>query len=204
MTAKKCVSDTAKPKASKPKHKTKEKATSSATKKGGKQASLFDKAGKEKIIDLNPKQEVATYEMSLSPIIDKKSYDGFIRTISMRVYSEFDKNLRGMGITRPEVFLVGFDIAKATNDNEVRMANYVSINARLIMERAFIDPLDYARHYMPRVMREAELSGASSEMLSSLVESKVQRDIMMEIRAIAMQHIPDGERYNYINKLKEY
>jgi hypothetical protein len=41
-----------------------------------------------------------------------------------------------------------------------------------------------------------------SSDISAYLEGKVQHDIMMEIRAIAMRHIPEAERYSYRHKLK--
>lgn len=164
-----------------------------------KQASLSDNAPK----NANECNTIATYEMNLSPIVDKKSYDSFIKTISMHIYREFDNNMRNEGIERPEIMLVGFDMKKSVSERDIRMANYVAINSRLIIERAFVDMQDYALKYMPRVMREMSQSECGPDKLAEFVESKVQKDIMMEIRAIAMQHIPDDERYSYVSKLKE-
>ncbi|MCD1295612.1 hypothetical protein CUJ83_11440 [Methanocella sp. CWC-04] len=179
------------------------------TKKGshtrkGKQASLFEPVRKEKTAPEKENTQVKPFEMELSPIIDKKSYDNFIKVISLRIYSDFERSLKSEGIEKPELSLVGFNLAKVSSELETKMANYVCINSRLIMDRAFVDVHDYAARFMPRVIREMHANGASGDHLPEYVESKVQRDIMMEIRAIALQHIPDEERYSYANKLKEF
>jgi hypothetical protein len=70
-----------------------------------------------------------------------------------------------------------------------------------MVEKAFADLPGYAAKHMPRVMRHMEAEGGE---LATRVESKIQRDLTMEIRAFAMQHIPEGERYHYISKLKEF
>ena len=90
----------------------------------------------------------------------------------------------------------------AETQSEVRMSDYLVLNARLIVEKAFVDMQEYAVKHMPRVMREIHATGGDN--LAGYVEGKVQRDLVMEIRAIAMQHIPEGERYRYISKLKEF
>jgi len=158
-----------------------------------KQAPLFGHQAEEYV-------EPANIEASLSPIIDRKSYDRFIKTISLRIYTEFEKTLRDAGVTRPELALVGFDLKKAAADLDVRMSNYVALNARLIREKAFVDGPDYAVKYMPRVMREMQERGTAD--LEGHMESKIQHDIMMEIRTIAMVHIPESERFDYRSKLK--
>lgn len=166
-----------------------------------KQAQLSSEKFKENI-EHKPVEhlEPAHVESSLAPIIDKRSYDHFIKTISLRVYVEFEKTLKDNGVEKPELALVGFDLKKASTESEVRMSNYVALNARLIMERAFVDHRDYASKYMPRVIREMNESG--SEMLHEFMESKLQHDIMMEIRSIAMMHIPEDQRFNYRSMLK--
>ncbi len=146
-------------------------------------------------------EQVAPHEMKLEPITDKRSYDLFLKTIGLRVYHEFETSLRNEGIERPEIALVGFDMEKTTTPAEVRMGDYVALNSRLIVEKAIVDLPEFASEHMPRVMRLRETHGGE---LAALMESKVQRDLVMEIRAIAMQHIPDAERYRYISKLKEF
>lgn len=158
-----------------------------------KQAPLFGQQAEENI-------EPANIEASLSPIADRKSYDRFIKTISLRIYTEFEKTLRDAGVARPELALVGFDLKKAAADLDIRMSNYVALNARLILEKAFVDSYDYAVNYMPRVMREMREKDTAD--LAGHMESKIQHDIMMEIRTIAMVHIPESERFSYRNKLK--
>jgi hypothetical protein len=146
-------------------------------------------------------EQVAPHEMKLEPITDRTSYDRFLKTIALRVYREFETSLRDEGVLRPEITLVGFDIGKTTTPAEVRMGDYVALNARMMVEKAFVNLPEYASKHMPRVMRHMEAEGIE---LAASVESKVQRDLMMEIRAFAMQHIPEGERYHYISKLKEF
>jgi hypothetical protein len=34
-------------------------------------------------------EQLAQYEMKLEPIVDKKTYDNFLKAIAMRVYTEF-------------------------------------------------------------------------------------------------------------------
>jgi hypothetical protein len=144
--------------------------------------------------------EPARIDMSLSPITDKKSYDQFIKVISLRIYVEFEKSLKEAGIEKPELELVGFDLKKAAEGPDVRMAEYVAVNARLIIDRAFTDREDFAAKFMPRVMRAMDEHGSGD--LTMHMESKIQHDIMMEIRAIAMQHIPECDRYSFRHKLK--
>jgi ATP-dependent Clp protease adapter protein ClpS len=145
--------------------------------------------------------ETAHFEMNLSPIIDKRSYDNFIKIISLRIYTEFEKNLHESGVDHPELKLVSFALNKTPTDVDIRMANYVAVNARLVMERAFIDPYSYAEKHMPRVMRQAHEQGMGT--LHECIENKVQHDIMMEIRSIAIMHMPEDERFRHINRLKE-
>jgi hypothetical protein len=145
--------------------------------------------------------ETAHFEMNLSPIVDGRSYDNFIKVISLRIYTEFEKKLRENGVDLPELKLVKFELSKASADLDVRMANYVAVNARLVLERAFIDPFTYAEKHMPRVMRQVHERGADS--LQECMENKVQHDIMMEIRSIAIMHVPEDRRFKYINHLKE-
>jgi hypothetical protein len=95
---------------------------------------------------------------------------------------------------------VGFDLKKSATETDIKMSNYVALNARLILEKAFVDSYDYANKYMPRVIREMQETGSSD--MAGHMESKIQHDIMMEIRTIAMVHIPESERYSYISKLK--
>jgi hypothetical protein len=97
--------------------------------------------------------------------------------------------------------LVGLDIGKAATPSELRMGDYVALNARLIVEKAIVDLPEFAAKHMPRVMRLMETHGGK---LAGHMESKVQRDLVMEIRAIAMQHIPEADRFRYISKLKEF
>jgi hypothetical protein len=146
-------------------------------------------------------EQVAPHEIKLDPITDRPSYDRFLKTIALRVYHEFETSLRDEGVERPEITLVGFDIAKAATPAEVRMGDYVALNARLMVEKAFEDLPGYAAKYMPRVMRHMDAEGGE---IATRVESKVQRDLTMEIRAFAMQHIPEAERYKFISKLKEF
>lgn len=144
--------------------------------------------------------EPSSAMVGLSPITDKRSYDLFIKAISLRIYAEFEKAMREAGIEKPELSLVGFDLKKAATELDVRMANYIALIARLAMERAFVDCYDFASSYMPRVIRHMEEDGSSD--VSEYLEGKLQRDIMMEIRSIAMQHIPEEERFSYRHKLK--
>jgi hypothetical protein len=146
-------------------------------------------------------EQVAPHEMKLEPITDRTSYDRFLKTIALRVYHEFETSLLDEGVARPEISLVGFDIGKAATPAEVRMGDYVALNARMMVEKAFVDLPEYAAKHMPRVMRHMEAEGGE---LAARVESKVQRDLTMEIRAFAMQHIPEAERYRFISKLKEF
>ena len=157
-----------------------------------KQAPLFGQQAEEHV-------EPANIEANLSPIVDRKSYDRFIKTISLRIYGEFEKTLRDAGVARPELALVGFELRKTTSDLDIKMSNYVALNARLILEKAFVDSRDYAMKFMPRVMREMQERGTTD--LAGHMESKIQHDIMMEIRTIAMVHIPESERFDYRNKL---
>ena len=162
-------------------------------KASSKQTPLFGQKAEEHV-------EPANIDTSLSPIIDKKSYDRFIKTISLRIYTEFEKTLRDAGVARPELTLVGFDIKRSATDMDIKMSNYVALNARLILDKAFVDSYDFANLYMPRVMREMQEAGSSD--MSGHMESKIQHDLMMEIRTIAMVHIPESERYDYRSKLK--
>jgi len=158
-----------------------------------KQAPLFGQKAEEHL-------EPAKPDENLSLIVDKRSYDRFIKVISLRIYTEFERTLREAGTERPELSLIGFDLKKTANEADVRMSNYIALNARVIMEKAFADPREYAAQNMPRVMHE--MSRTASEDLASHMESKVQHDIMMEIRSIAMQHIPEDERFSYRHKFK--
>lgn len=146
-----------------------------------------------------PEEHLKAVDDDLSPIADKRSYDQFIKNISLRIYVDFEKTLSVAGAARPELDLVGFDLKKSATDTEVRMADYIALYSRLILEKAFVDRYDFAST-VPRVVRQMAANG-SSDILAYL-EGKVQRDIMMEIRAIAMQHIPEAERYSYRHKLK--
>jgi hypothetical protein len=148
-------------------------------------------------------EQLAQYEMKLEPIVDKKTYDSFLKAIAMRVYTEFDKSLKGEGIARPELSLVGFDFRKTDSPAEIRMSDYVALNARLIVERAFVDIHSYAHNFMPKVFRDMDADKSNVDKLHAYIESKVQRDLMMEIRTIAMIHIPEKDRYSYVSKLKE-
>jgi len=145
--------------------------------------------------------ETAHFEMNLSPIVDRRSYDNFIKVISLRIYTEFEKKLRENGVDLPELKLVGFELLKTPTDLDVRMANYVAVNSRLVLERAFIDPFTYAEKHMPRVMRQVHELGA--DKLQECMENKIQHDIMMEIRSIAIMHVPEDRRFKYISNLKE-
>jgi hypothetical protein len=147
-------------------------------------------------------EQIAPHEMKLEPIVDRRSYDRFLKTIALRIYHEFENSLKAEGVERPEVALVGLDIRKVDTPSALRMADYLALNARLIVETAFADLPEYAAKHMPAVMREMQATGGDN--LAGYVEGKVQRDLLMEIRAIAMVHIPDGERYKYISKLKEF
>jgi hypothetical protein len=184
------------------------KGPSKILKKSGKQSTLQEpvhvsRHAKETTENRQPptSEQVAPHEMKLEPITDRRSYDAFIKTIALRVYHEFETSLVGEGVERPEIILVGFDMGKAATPTDVRMADYVALNGRLIVETAFADLPDYAVKHMPRVVRQMDAHGGE---LAGHVESKVQRDLVMEIRAIAMQHIPDAERYRYVSKLKEF
>ena len=148
-------------------------------------------------------EQLAQYEMKLEPIVDKKTYDNFLKVIAMRVYTEFDTALKSEGIIRPELSLVGFDFRKTDSPAETRMADYMALNARLIVERAFVDIQSYAQNFMPKVFRDMDADKSNVDKLHTYIESKVQRDLMMEIRTIAMIHIPVNERFTYISKLKE-
>jgi hypothetical protein len=184
------------------------KGPSKILKKSGKQSTLHEpspvsRPAKEKTVGSQPpaEEQLAPLEMKLEPITDKRSYDTFLKTIALRVYHEFETSLRGEGVERPEICLVGFDAGKTTTPAEVRMGDYVALNARLMVEKAFVNLPEYAAKDMPRVMRHMEAEGGD---LATRVETKVQRDLTMEIRAFAMQHIPEAERFRYINKLKEF
>jgi hypothetical protein len=146
-----------------------------------------------------PEERPGRVDDSLSPIVDKKSYDRFIKAISLRIYVDFEKTLSGTGVDKPELSLVGFDLKRSATEMDVRMADYIALNARLMLERAFVDRYDFASN-MPRVMRQMAEDGSCD--ISAYLEGKVQHDIMMEIRAIAMNHIPEAERYSYRHKLK--
>jgi hypothetical protein len=159
-----------------------------------KQAPLFGQQQEQ------PKVELANAESSLSPIADKKSYDQFLKIIALRIYRDFEKTMKEANVEKPELILVGFDLKKTTEESDVKMGNYIAMNARLIMENAFVDRNDFASKYMPRVMRQMAEEGASD--FTEFMESKVQHDLMMEIRSIAMQHIPEADRYGYRHKLK--
>ena len=137
---------------------------------------------------------------SLSPIVDKRSYDHFIKAISLRIYVDFEKTLKGAGAEKPELSLVGFDLKKSSSETEIRMADYIALYSRLILERAFVDCYDFASKYTPRVMRQMAEDGSSD--ISAYLDGKVQHDIMMEIRSIAMNHIPEADRFGYRHKLK--
>jgi hypothetical protein len=158
-----------------------------------KQAPLFGNKPEEHL-------EPANLGENLSPIIDKKSYDRFIKIISLRVYAEFEKTLKDAGLEKPELSLVGFDLKKTATDSDKRMSDYIALNARVIIEKAFPDRRDFAEKYMPRVVREMAVDGSVDPV--GHMESKVQHDLMMEIRSIAMTHIPESDRYGYRHKLK--
>lgn len=178
------------------------KGPSKILKKSGKQSTLHE-TRQQTAREPEPQsgRQVTPHEMKLEPITDKPSYDRFLKTIALRIYHEFETSLRGEGVERPEISLVAFDMEKATSQTELRMGDYVALNARLIVEKAFVDMPGYAAMHMPRAVRQMEAQGGN---LAMHVENKVQRDLVMEIRAIAMQHIPDAERYRYISKLKEF
>lgn len=176
----------------------------SPPKKSGRQASLCEDAPPKKDPCQETKEAVAQHEINFSPITDRKSYDSFIKNISIKIYTDFDNTLRSGGIERPELSLVGFDLKKASSELEEKMVNYVAMNARLIVDRAFTDIHEYAHNHMPRVLREMHQTGSEIDRLPEFVEGKVQRDIVMEIRAIAMNHIPDEEKYKHASKLKEF
>ncbi|HTY89846.1 MAG TPA: hypothetical protein VMC84_01590 [Methanocella sp.] len=144
-----------------------------------------------------PEEHLDPAEENLSLIIDKRSYDRFIKVIALRIYTDFEKKLRDSGVQRPELSLVGYDLTKTTTESDIRMANYIALNARIILDKAFADPREFASRYMPRVMHESADGDLAGHM-----ESKVQHDIMMEIRSIAMQHIPEDERFGYRHKFK--
>jgi len=150
-------------------------------------------------------EQLACYEMKLEPIVDKTTYDTFLKAIAMRVYIDFEKTLKDEGIDQPELYLVGFNTCKIESPVEIRMSEYVALNARMIVERAFMDLRTFVQACMPRVLREMEAieGGDDDADFQLFVESKVQRDLMMEIRAIAMIHIPVDQRFSYVNKLKE-
>ncbi len=153
--------------------------------------------------DNSGSEQLAHYELKLEPIVDKKTYDNFLKAIAMRVYSEFEKALKSEGVATPELCLVGIDLKKAATPAEIRMADYVALNARLIVDRAFVDIRSYAHTYMPRAFREMEADKSSSGDIVPYIEAKVQRDLVMEIRTIAMLHIPMDDRFSYVSKLKE-
>ncbi len=160
---------------------------------------IHKKPSREKAPDQKPEERLGPVDSSLSPIVDKKSYDQFIKAVSLRIYVDFENTLKGAGVEKPELSLVGFDLKRAASDTEIRMADYIALYARLILEKAFVDRYDFASK-VPRVMRQMDKDGSSD--ISSYLEGKVQHDIMMEIRAIAMHHIPEAERYSYRHKLK--
>ncbi len=145
-------------------------------------------------------EQIVPHEAKLEPIKDKHSYDRFVKTIALRIYHVFETSLREEGAEQPEVSLVGFDVRRVATLSEQRMSDYVALNARMIVEKAFVDLPEYAARHMPRVAREMARHGGA---LAGHVENKVRHDIMMEIRALAMLHIPEEERYRYISKLKE-
>ena len=144
--------------------------------------------------------QIVPHEMKLEPIKDKHSYDRFMKTISLRIYHDFETSLREEGVERPEISLVGFDVLRVATLSEQRMSDYVALNARMIVEKAFVDLPEHAAKHMPRVMRHMDAHGGE---VADHVEDRVKHDIMMEIRALAMLHIPEEERYRYISKLKE-
>jgi hypothetical protein len=147
-----------------------------------------------------PEEHLEPADSSLSPIVDKKSYDQFIKAVSLRIYVDFEKTLKGAGVEKPELSLVGFDLKRSSSETDIRMADYIALYSRLILERAFVDCYDFVSRYTPRVVRQMAEDGSSD--ISAYLEGKVQHDIMMEIRAIAMRHIPEAERYSYRHKLK--
>jgi hypothetical protein len=146
-----------------------------------------------------PEEHLGPVDSNLSPIVDKKSYDQFIKAISLRIYVDFEKTLKGAGVEKPELSLVGLDLKRTASETDMRMADYIALYSRLILERAFVDRYDFASK-MPRVVRQMAEDGSSD--ISTYLEGKVQHDIMMEIRAIAMHHIPEAERFSYRHKLK--
>jgi hypothetical protein len=147
-----------------------------------------------------PEEHLGPVDGSLSPIVDKRTYDRFIKAVSLHIYLEFEKTLKGAGIEKPELSLVGFDLKKSAMEMDMRMADYIALNARLMLERAFVDSYDFASRFTPRVMRQMAEDGSSD--IYAYLEGKVQHDIMMEIRAIAMHHIPEAERFSYRHTLK--
>ncbi len=179
------------------------KGPSKISKKPCRQSTLQEpKQEPRRVTEPPANEQIVPHEMKLEPITDKRSYDLFIKTIALRIYNEFETSLRNEGVSRPEISLVGLDVSKAATSSEVRMADYMALNARLIVEKAFIDLPEHAVNHMPRVMRDIHATGGDN--LAGYVEGKVQRDLLMEVRAIAMVHLPEGERYRYISKLKEF
>lgn len=169
------------------------------------------KPGKQTVLQIQPPvknnsgtEQLAQYEMKLEPISDKKSYENFVKITSMKIYREFEKSLRNEGVDRPEIMLVGFDAGNTSTPAGVRMAEYLALNARLMTERAFMDLTGYVKSFMPRVAREMEFDRSDDAQLLNYVESRIRRDLMMEIRVIAMLHIPEEERFRYVGKLKEF
>ena len=178
------------------------KRSSRAAKKPCRQATLQDRAPSPtgpKLETEPPREQLVPHEMKLEPIVDKRSYDAFIRTIALRMYGEFEKALAGESIERPEVALAGLELSEEGTPEQIRMTDYIALNARLIVEKAIPDVPGYALRYMPRVARELEENGGR---LEEHVEARVQRDLVMEIRAIAIQHLPEGERFSFRHKLK--
>lgn len=175
------------------------KGPSKISKKPAKQATLQDRPREAKHDQVRESEQVAPHEMKLEPIVDKRTYDNFIRAIAQRIYTEFERSLSGEGVLRPEIALAGFELQNVETPGDVRMADYVALNSRLIVERAFTDMTEHVSRYMPRVTREMETHDGS---LTEHVESRVQRDIVMEIRAIAIQHMPEDERFSFRHKLK--
>ena len=160
---------------------------------------IYKKPSLDKAFGQKPEEHLGPVDSSLSPIVDKKSYDQFIKAVSLRIYVDFEKTLKEAGAERPELSLVGFDLKRSASETDVRMVDYIALYSRLILERAFVDRYDFASK-MPRVMRQMAEDGSSD--ISTYLEGKVQHDIMMEIRAIAMHHIPEAERFSYRHKLK--
>jgi hypothetical protein len=160
---------------------------------------IHKKPSANKAFGQKTEEHLGTVDTNLSPIVDKKSYDLFIKSISFRIYLDFEKTLRGTGIEKPELSLVGFDLKKSATETEVRMADYIALYSRLILDKAFVDRYDFASR-IPRDMRQMAADGSGD--ISTYLEGKVQHDIMMEIRAIAINHIPEAERYSYRHKLK--